>query len=188
MFVQTTYRQFRLKVPTRTCWIQPPLPWVIIRTGVENSLRWFLLLPLVFSFSHPWLLFSPGFSLLPTLGYYSALGFLFFPPWAIIQPLVFHFYPPLAKILSFSSLVYNISHSWFFTFFNPWLLFSPSFFLLPTLFIILPLVFSSPTIGCYSALGFSLFPSLATVFNPWFSTSIHPWLLSCPWLVFSFSR
>ena len=117
-----------------------------------NSLPCFLLLSLVFSFSHPWLLFSPGFSLLPTLGYYSALGFLFFPPWAIIQPLVFHFYPPLAKILSFSSLVYNISHPWFFTFFNPWLLFSPRFFLLPTL-------------GYYPALGF-LFVSPLAVIQP----------------------
>ena len=66
----------------------------------------------------------------PPLVFITALGFLFFPPLAIIQPwvfsssypgllfsprfsifpaLVFHFYPPLAKILSFFSLVYNIT-------------------------------------------------------------------------------
>ena len=111
-------------------------PWVIIRTGVG--------IPSLGFYYCPW------FSLFPTLGYYSTLGFLFFPPWAIIQPLVFHFYPPLAKILSFSSLVYNISHPWFFTFFNPWLLFSPRFFLLPTL-------------GYYPALGFFFFPPLAVI-------------------------
>merc|ERR1712077_137487 len=93
--------------------------------------------------------FSPGFSLLPTLGYYSALGFLFFPP--------------LAKFLSFSSLVYNISHPWFFTFFNPWLLFSPQFsifFFYPPLVIILPLVFSSSQPWLFFSPRFSLFPIL----------------------------
>ena len=104
----------------------------------------------VFSFSHPWLLSCPWFSLFPTLGCYSAPGFPLFPSLATIQPLVFHFYPPLAKILSFSSLVYNISHPWFFTFFNPWLLFSPRFFLLPTL-------------GYHPALGFLFFPPLAVI-------------------------
>ena len=45
-----------------------------------------IILPLVFSSSHPWLLFSSRFFLLPTLGYYPALGFFFFPPLAVIQP------------------------------------------------------------------------------------------------------
>ena len=54
--------------------------------------------PWVFSFSHPWLLSCPWFSLFPTLGCYSALGFPLFPSLATIQPLVFHFYPPLAII------------------------------------------------------------------------------------------
>ena len=39
-----------------------------------------------FTFFNPWLLFSPRFFLLPTLGYYPALGFLFVPPLAVIQP------------------------------------------------------------------------------------------------------
>ena len=38
-----------------------------------------IILPLVFSSSHPWLLFSPRFSTFPILGYYSALGFPLFP-------------------------------------------------------------------------------------------------------------
>ena len=38
-----------------------------------------IILPLVFSSSHPWLLFSPRFSTFPILGYYSALGFSLFP-------------------------------------------------------------------------------------------------------------
>ena len=54
--------------------------------------------PWVFSFSHPWLLSCPWFSLFPTLGCYSALGFPLFPSLVTIQPLVFHFYLPLAII------------------------------------------------------------------------------------------
>ena len=106
----------------------------------------------VFSFSHPWLLFSPRFSTFPILGYYSTLGFPLLPN------------PTLAKILSFSSLVYNISHPWFFTFFNPWLLFSPRFFSFAHPWLLSCPWFSlRPTLGCYSALGFPLFPSLATI-------------------------
>ena len=48
------------------------IPWVIIRTGVG--------IPSLGFYYYPW------FSLFPTLGYYSALGFLFFPPLATIQP------------------------------------------------------------------------------------------------------
>ena len=47
-------------------------PWIIIRTADGIPSLAFLL--------------SPRFSLVPTLGYYSALGFLFFPPLAVIQP------------------------------------------------------------------------------------------------------
>ena len=47
-------------------------PWVIIRTGVG--------IPSLGFYYCPW------FSLFPTLGYYSALGFLFFLPLATIQP------------------------------------------------------------------------------------------------------
>ena len=144
------------EMSTLACWIQPP--------------GW--LLGLVLEFSPLVFITALGFLFFPTLGYYSALGFLFSPPWAIIQPLVFHFYPPLAKILSFSSLVYNISHPWFFTFFNPWLLFSPWFSLFPTL-------------GYYP--GFPLLPSLdkipSFVYNiskPWFFTFFNPWLLFSP--------
>ena len=36
--------------------------------------------------SIPCSLLSPRFSLFPTLGYFPALGFLFFPPLAVIQP------------------------------------------------------------------------------------------------------
>ena len=59
---------------------------------------WATIQPLVFSFAHPWLLSCPWFSLRPTLGCYSALGFPLFPSLATIQPLVFHFFPPLAVI------------------------------------------------------------------------------------------
>ena len=59
-------------------------PLVIIRTGDRIPSCVFLL--------------SPGFSLFPILGCYSALGFPLFPSLATIQPLVFHFFPPLAVI------------------------------------------------------------------------------------------
>ena len=59
---------------------------------------WATIQPLVFSFAHSWLLSCPWFSLLPTLGSYSALGFSLFPSLATIQPLVFHFNLPLAII------------------------------------------------------------------------------------------
>ena len=136
-----------LETSTLSCRIQTP---GLLLGLVMEFPPLFFTKPWVFSFSHPWLLSCPWFSLFPTLGCYSALGFPLFPSLATIQPLVFHFYPPLAKILSFSSLVYNISHPWFFTFFNPWLLFSPRFFLLPTL-------------GYYPALGFLFFPPLAVI-------------------------
>ena len=66
---------------TLTCRIQPP-GWLL--GLVLDFPPWLLLLPWVFSFSNPWLLSNPWFSLLPTLGYYSALGFNFFPPLATI--------------------------------------------------------------------------------------------------------
>ena len=47
-------------------------PWVIIKTGVGFPSLGFY--------------YCPWFSLFPTLGYYSALGFLFFLPLATIQP------------------------------------------------------------------------------------------------------
>ena len=137
-----------VKISTLTCRIQTP---GLLLGMVMKFPTLFYTKPWVFPFSHPWLLSCPWFSLFPTL------GFQLFPSLATIQPLVFHFYPPLAKILSFSSLVehilplvfpfypalakilsfsslvYNISHPWFFTFFNPWLLFSPGFSLFPNL-------------------------------------------------------
>ena len=171
-----------------------------------NSHPCLLIQPWVFTFSLPWLLFSPCFSLPPTLGYYSALGFLFFPPLVIIQPLVFSFshpwllshprfllllclgfYPALSfsllPPLSFPPLV--IIQPLFFSSSHPWLLFSPWFSLFPTL-------------GYYSALGFLFLPPLVVIqpqvfqfshpwllFSPWFSTFSHPRLLSRPRLVFS---
>ena len=83
--------------------------------------------PLVFIFVHHWLLFSALFFTLThpwirffrfsshvynishfyltfvnigyySIGYYSALGFLFFSPLSNILPLVFHLFPPLAII------------------------------------------------------------------------------------------
>ena len=73
--------------------------------------------------------FGPRFSLFPSLGHYPALGFLFLPPLAIIQPLVL-------------------------TFANPWLLFSPGFSLFPTLGYYPALGFPLfPTLGYYPALG-----------------------------------
>ena len=122
--------------------------------------------PWVFSFSHPWLLSCPWFSLFPTLGCYSALGFPLFPSLATIQPLVFHFYPPLAKILSFSSLVYNISHPWFFTFVNPWLLFSPRFSLFPSLVYYPAVCFHfCPPLVIIQPLVFHFYPPLAKIFQ-----------------------
>ena len=171
-----------------------------------NSHPCLLIQPWVFTFSLPWLLFSPCFSLPPTLGYYSALGFLFFPPLVIIQPLVFSFSHPwllshprfllllrlgfypaisfsLLPPLSFPPLV--IIQPLFFSSSHPWLLFSPWFSLFPTL-------------GYYSALGFLFLPPLVVIqpqvfqfshpwllFSPWFSTFSHPRLLSRPRLVFS---
>ena len=96
-------------------------PW--FSTFTHPWLRFSFFSSLVYNISHPW------FSLFSTLGYYSALGFLIFPPWAIIQPLVF----------SFS---------------NPWLLFSPWFSLLASLGHYSALGFPLfPTLGCYPALG-----------------------------------
>ena len=115
------------KQPTLSCRIQTP---GLLLGLVMEFPPLFFTKPWVFSFSHPWLLSCPWFSLFPTLGCYSALGFPLFPSLATIQPLVFHFYPPLAKILSF---VYNISTLGF------------SFF---------------STLGYYSALGFQLLPTL----------------------------
>ena len=76
-----------------------------------NSLPMFFILPKVFQFFQPRLLFRP-YSIFATLSYYSALGFLFLPPQAIIQPQVFHSCQPLLLFhlkqcnlrLSFSAL------------------------------------------------------------------------------------
>ena len=80
---------------TLSCRIQPP---GLLLGLVMEFPPLFFTKPWVFSFSHPWLLSCPWFSLFPTLGCYSALGFPLFPSLATIQPLVFHFYPPLAII------------------------------------------------------------------------------------------
>ena len=104
---------------TLTCRIQPP-GWLlglvldfpplafITALGFLFFPPLAIIQPLVFSSSHPWLLFSRWFWFLPTLGYYSALGFIFFPPLATIQP-------------------------WVFTLTSPWLLSHPRFFTFVTL-------------------------------------------------------
>ena len=91
---------------TLTCRIQPP-GWLlglvldfpplafITALGFLFFPPLAIIQPLVFSSSHPWLLFSRWFWFLPTLGYYSALGFIFFPPLATIQPWVFYFFSTL---------------------------------------------------------------------------------------------
>ena len=77
---------------TLSCRIPPPgllLGLVMEFPPLNSALGFFfypplvIILPLVFSSSHPWLLFS----------------LLLFRFLATIQPLVFHFYPPLAIIL-----------------------------------------------------------------------------------------
>ena len=122
--------------------------------------------PWVFSLSHPCLLSFHWFSLFPTLGYYSALGFLFFPPLTVIQPQVFHFSHPW---LLFSP--------WFSTFTHPWLRFLVSL----ALFITYPTLGFSlfSTLGYYSALGFFFYPPLVIILPLVFSSS-HPWLLFSP--------
>ena len=75
---------------TLTCWIQPPgwllglvleFPPLVFITAL--GLLFFpplaIIQPWVFSSSHPWLLFSPRFSLFPSLGYYPTLGFPLLP-------------------------------------------------------------------------------------------------------------
>ena len=111
--------------------------------------------------SHGFLL-SHVFSLFPTLGYNPALGFLFFPPLAVIQPQVFHFSP--------SWLLFR---PWFSTFTHPWL--RSLFFL--ALFIPYPTLGFS--LGYYSALGFFFYQPLVIILPLDFSSS-HPWLLFNP--------
>ena len=70
-YLQEALGQLRLPWSKYSCLLNTT-PWVIIRTGVGIPSHGF--------YHCPW------FSLFPTLGYYSALGFLFFPPLATISP------------------------------------------------------------------------------------------------------
>ena len=105
-------------------------PQGIIRTGVGIPSLGFL--------------FSPRFFFFATLGYYSALGFTFLPPQAIILPQVFHFCQPLLLFhlkfctprFSYSALGFSflppqaIIPPQVFSFSHPRLLFCPRFFTL----------------------------------------------------------
>ena len=103
-----------------------------------------IILPLFFSNSNSWLVFSPRLSTFCSLSYASALGF----------PLLL----ALGLNFNFSSLVYNISHPCFFTFSTLGHYSALVFFFLPPLIIILPLVisFSIPWLLFFS-LGFPPF-------------------------------
>ena len=84
--------------------------------------------------------------------------------------------PPMAKIFSFCSLVYNITPM-VFHFFQPLAITQPCFFSFSH-----PWFYLFPTLGhkCYSSLGFPLYhPCL--LFIPWFSLLPTPFSLPCPW-------
>ena len=117
-------------------------------------------------------LFSPRFSIFPTLGYYSALGFLFLPPQAIIPPQVFSFSSPRLLFCPRFSLFATLILPQVFSFSHPRLLFCPRFSLFPTL-------------GYYSALGFLFFPPQVTIppqVQLRMSVSSQHWLEGQPFL------
>ena len=81
----------KIDLGTLPCRIVPPRvllgPMLALPPQVSYSALGFqllppqaIILPQVFFFCHPRLLFHPRFSLFPPLGYFSALGFLFLPP------------------------------------------------------------------------------------------------------------